>query len=255
VAIALTHLALVVSKSADPRYEVNDGRKTPPFYVTEVEAARKRILDFLTAKETPMTCGLHHLDLFLPSHSECLDDPSLETRDFNSHSKPRDSSTTPPLNLRSSYPTNMSYCFEVEKRTPSLALMPVHAHGHSTTPLLLLLSVTEDALDPCDSGIGEGSALKKYREQVHAQELPHVSYASMVTCHSDQRGEATPMQRSLSAIISSCDGYSNNHRGVRESLAKERIEDLDNDSYRTLMDCTQYAHLSPRFLSLHSTIL
>lgn len=45
-------------KTADPRYEVDDGRKTPPFYVTEVESARQRILDFLESKDKLQKCGM-----------------------------------------------------------------------------------------------------------------------------------------------------------------------------------------------------
>jgi hypothetical protein len=134
-------LVLVASKSADPRYEVNDGRKTPPFYVAEVEAARKRILDFLTTIGThSVTCGLR------PTPPRLMVLFLSETRDFNPSAQQKNARRSPLPDIDSlvaSYPTNMSYCHEVEKRTPSLALMPVHPHGtiSNLSSLDLTLSV------------------------------------------------------------------------------------------------------------------
>lgn len=55
---------------------------------------------------------------------------SLETRDFGLQS-PRN--FVEKSLLDSSFPRNISYCFEVKDRPPSLALMPVHPHGHIRT--------------------------------------------------------------------------------------------------------------------------
>jgi hypothetical protein len=101
-------------------------------------------------------------------------------------------------------------------------------------------SVPEDALDPCDSGIAEGGSLKKYRQRVHAVEVPHVSYASKVSCESDPSSSNLEETKAsaLSEVLSACDRYVANQR-AREMLVNVSIEDLDNESYRTWMDCTQ----------------
>jgi hypothetical protein len=223
---------LVSKKSADPRYEVDDGRRTPPFYRTEVESARQRILDFLDHTSSSAQCGKDS------SSHPLFPDPTVETRDFGLRS-PREFVNRELLD--SSFPRNMSYCFEVKQRPPSLALMPVHPHGSDLFTSSLLTCphrFPEDALDPCDSGIDEGGALKKYRRRVHDKEIPHVSYASKVPCESDLNSPNPEQPSPLSEVVSTCDLYVANQR-ARDMLVNVSIDDLDNESYRTWMDCTQ----------------
>lgn len=110
-------MPLVSVKNADPRYEVDDGRRTPPFYVTEVESARQRILHFLEHSESPLICGKRH---------SSLTSMGTETRDFGL-SAPRQLAKR--NSNDSTFSRNVSYCFNVKQQTPSLALMPVHPHG------------------------------------------------------------------------------------------------------------------------------
>jgi hypothetical protein len=52
-------MSFVSVRAVDPRYEVVEGRRTPPFYVEEVERGRDRILHFLQHRhaETAQSCG------------------------------------------------------------------------------------------------------------------------------------------------------------------------------------------------------
>lgn len=142
----------------------------------------------------------------------------------------------------------MSYCFDVDKKVPSLASMPVHPHGIWLFLPLLPHSEIEDALDPCNSGIGEGSQLKKYHTRVHAKEIPHVAYSSTVSCTTEtdilENEQKLWFQSKLINVLEACNTLYDPNLRVREQLLVGNYEDLDNDGFRAWMDCTQYVERS-----------
>jgi len=79
--------------SADPRYEVSEGRRTPPFYRAEVEHGRRLVLRFIQRKRRrDTTTSMSSLQGYLSDR-------------------------------------DMDYCVNAEKKPPTLALMPVATHG------------------------------------------------------------------------------------------------------------------------------
>eukprot|EP00602_Paraphysomonas_sp_CaronLab_P000217 CAMPEP_0185030072 /NCGR_PEP_ID=MMETSP1103-20130426/16802_1 /TAXON_ID=36769 /ORGANISM="Paraphysomonas bandaiensis, Strain Caron Lab Isolate" /LENGTH=1263 /DNA_ID=CAMNT_0027565045 /DNA_START=279 /DNA_END=4070 /DNA_ORIENTATION=- len=201
---------IVAVKSADPRYEVTEGRRTPPFYVEEVEKARDRILDMLTHS----------------SHSDV--DRTCETRDFNNQESAKYSGIGTYSGV-----TNTSYCYMPHLRVPTLAAMPIHSH--------------EDALDPCHTGIAEGSSLKKYQYLVHAEEVPHVPYSTMVPCRvtnsSEKEQGLVDYESHRNEIVSVCARFfsasGSPPDGYLDELENKRIEDMSDESYKLWLHCME----------------
>jgi hypothetical protein len=101
--------------------------------------------------------------------------------------------------------------------------------------------VAEEALDPCNSGIGEGSHLKTYRHHVHAKELPHASYAPMVPCTSHQGGRASSGRGEyldkVDDIVQTCSQFYASHMGSRVALENMRVGHMSDEMYHTWMSC------------------
>ena len=77
--------------SADPRYEVINGRRTPAFYRTEVERGRELVRKHILRASADPGCG--HLGNITFHESD------------------------------------MNYCADTQNHPPTLALMPVAPHG------------------------------------------------------------------------------------------------------------------------------
>lgn len=127
----------------------------------------------------------------------------------------------------------------------------------------------EDVLDPCNSGIAEGSTDKKYRIRTHAKEIPHVSYSSTLSCQilrnkknsidqnenieneniiqneheiKSQRNELDYDDWRIAKyndVNEACSRLYDPKLNVHDKLLVGTFDDLDNDSYRAWMDCTQ----------------
>lgn len=112
-----------------------------------------------------------------------------------------------------------------------------------------LFVIIEDVLDPCNSGIAEGSTSdKKYRIRTHAKDIPHVSYASMMSCdilqnqNADSNNEINHddwKTRRLHEVNDACSHLYDPAFQVQDKLSMGSFDELDNDSYRAWMDCTQ----------------
>ena len=137
----------------------------------------------------------------------------------------------------------MSYCFNLANKTPTLAAMPIHIHGMfivRPTPhyIITIKTVAEDALDPCNSGIGEGSSHKNYRHHVHAKELPHVSYAGIVPCLAKGRRQGRDeYHKKINDIVKVCSEFYAPHNGGESPLENGRVGDMSDEMYDTWMAC------------------
>ena len=105
------------------------------------------------------------------------------------------------------------------------------------------LNELEEALDPCNAGIAEGSSLKEYRHHVHAKELPHASYAPMVPCvgpESNMRKNHAVKEYygKVRSIDDSCRKFYSSH-SESELLQTEsmRVTQMDDDTYEMWMGC------------------
>lgn len=101
------------SGSADPRYEVIEGRHTPPFYRTEVEQARRTVLRFI---ERSKGAGLSLSSAEAGSEGSLLSYLSDKDLDF---------------------------CTNAAKSPPTLAIMPVAPHEEPLDPCNLNLDKLE----------------------------------------------------------------------------------------------------------------
>ena len=112
------------------------------------------------------------------------------------------------------------------------------------TILIRTSSEIEDALDPCNSGLAEGSQFKKYHTRVHAKEIPHVAYSSTVSCTTEteilENEHKLWFQSKITNVMEACRALYNPELRVREQLLAGNYEDLENDGFRAWMDCTQY---------------
>ena len=121
------------------------------------------------------------------------------------------------------------------------------SYFESLFSIIIIIIIIEDVLDPCNSGIAEGTSDKKYRIRTHAKEIPHVSYASTLSCqtlkhNNENENNDTPEDWRvirLNDVKKACSRLYEPHLRVHDKLATGNFDDLDNDSYRAWMDCTQ----------------
>jgi hypothetical protein len=103
--------------SADPRYEVVDGRRLPTFYVEEVEQGRKKILSLLTRSLS----ADEQLMREIPGSNRLSRLNSLNFANGIIESKKWQQSYTGV--------TNMSFCHNIKKLPTTIACMSIAPHG------------------------------------------------------------------------------------------------------------------------------
>lgn len=252
--------------SADPSYAVTEGRRTPFFYMEEVEKARARIVSLLEKHAEGRAAGgsgggggggaaggagptvssedLHAMLAFVQG----FDEPEVygDGDEEGGRGGRGAAAAAAEVAVRPETLVAMSrstaYCAGVEQRTPSLLNMPVAAH--------------EFVLDPCDQRRSAGEH-RRFVPEVHSVELPHTSYAGLLSQseakhqHSvgSSGGELTKFERDKQVSVSVCRHYylTLEHFRMSRNRTVHSLDDLDDDVFQDWEACVHTAGLDKFF--------
>ena len=238
--------------SADPSYTVTEGRRTPFFYMEEVEKARKRIVHLLEKHVEQASSRGDNMgsppdklvhegssgQLFsgddLPemlAFVQGFDDLILQEEAVKAESHGTSSSSTHESAINrqtlTALVTKTGYCDGIQERKPSLLTMPVAFH--------------EYVLDPCDAHLS-APEYRNFVPEVHSVELPHTSYAGLL---SDSEAEhenfisddLSQFRKDLKDSTDVCRHYYLTLERYRKNKRVHRLDDFDDDVYQDWEAC------------------
>ena len=234
--------------AADPSYVVTEGRRTPFFYVEEVEKARSRIKGLLnsyihskgdanTSRQASDSDDLGEIPKVLEYEEHAIDMSNDVSEDVKTDIEEHTDMGVITSETRAAVSRSTSYCDGIMERTPSLLTMPVAAH--------------EYVLDPCNAHL-KVPEHRKFVAEVHSVAIPHSSYAELLSeseqAHAEGTMHSTVFESERKKSVDICSHYYKTLDHFKRKSSFNRLDDLDDDIFQDWEACVKAVGFDKLFL-------